>query len=113
MSFFCNICCMNNIELIEIIMIIIKILLSSISNACTLEPHYNTYFGVHSDISVIGSISTVGAMPVGCYKQMSAMKEGVIMRLQCTKYQGLIQDFFQGVHMESEVKLGRKHVVKG
>ena len=23
------------------------------------------------------------AMPVGCYKQMSAMKEGVIMRLQC------------------------------
>ena len=24
-------------------------------------------------------------MPVGCYKQMSAIKEGVIMRLQCTK----------------------------
>ena len=23
-------------------------------------------------------------MPVGCYKQMSAIKEGVIMRLQCT-----------------------------
>ena len=22
-------------------------------------------------------------MPVGCYKQMSAIKEGVIMRLQC------------------------------
>ena len=25
-------------------------------------------------------------MPVGCYKQMSAIKEGVIMRLQCTYY---------------------------
>ena len=23
------------------------------------------------------------AMPVGCYKQMSTIKEGVIMRLQC------------------------------
>ena len=23
-------------------------------------------------------------MPVGCYKQMIAMKEGVIMRLQCS-----------------------------
>ena len=23
-------------------------------------------------------------MPVGCYKQMSAIKEGVIMRLQCS-----------------------------
>ena len=23
-------------------------------------------------------------MPVGCYKQMSTIKEGVIMRLQCT-----------------------------
>ena len=26
---------------------------------------------------------SVRAMPVGCYKQMSAIKEGVIMRLQC------------------------------
>ena len=26
------------------------------------------------------------AMPVGCYKQMSAIKEGVIMRLQCIHY---------------------------
>ena len=25
----------------------------------------------------------MGAMPIGCYKQMSAIKEGVIMRLQC------------------------------
>ena len=25
----------------------------------------------------------MGAMPVGCYKQMSVIKEGVIMRLQC------------------------------
>ena len=24
----------------------------------------------------------MGAMPVGCYKKMSAIKEGVIMRLQ-------------------------------
>ena len=61
----------------------------------TLEPHYNTHFGVHSDISVIteqpyneGLIQRKykqweGAMPVGCYKQMSTIKEGVIMRLQC------------------------------
>ena len=26
----------------------------------------------------------MGDMLVGCYKQMSAIKEGVIMRLQCT-----------------------------
>ena len=26
----------------------------------------------------------MGAMPVGCYKQMSPIKEGVIMRLQCS-----------------------------
>ena len=25
-------------------------------------------------------------MPVGCYKQMSPIKEGVIMRLQCILY---------------------------
>ena len=25
----------------------------------------------------------MGVMPVGCYMQMSAIKEGVIMRLQC------------------------------
>ena len=25
----------------------------------------------------------MGAMSVGCYKQMSTIKEGVIMRLQC------------------------------
>ena len=28
----------------------------------------------------------MGAMPVGCYKQMSAIKEGVIMRLQCSNH---------------------------
>ena len=31
----------------------------------------------------IGSIS-MGAMPVGCNKQLSPIKEGVIIRLQCT-----------------------------
>ena len=25
-------------------------------------------------------------MPVGCYKQMSTIKEGAIMRLQCISY---------------------------
>ena len=60
----------------------------------TLEPHYNAHSGVHSDMSVIteqpynegliilGSISS-GSHAVGGYKQMSAIKEGVIMRLQC------------------------------
>ena len=28
----------------------------------------------------------MGAMPVGCYKQMNAIKEGVIMRLQCSRF---------------------------
>ena len=28
-------------------------------------------------------VKAVGAMPVECYKQMSAIKEGVIMKLQC------------------------------
>ena len=65
-------------------------------NYCTLEPHYNAHFGVHSDMSVIteqhyneGLIHrkyiALGAMPVGCYKQMSTITEGVVTRLQCTK----------------------------
>ena len=31
----------------------------------------------------------MGAMPVGCYKQMSTIKEGVTMRLQCTCCSGV------------------------
>ena len=63
-------------------------------NDIHFEPHYNTHFGVHSDIrlSVIteqpyneGLIHRKYKQwePVGCYKQMSNKKEGVIMRLQC------------------------------
>ena len=62
--------------------------------ATTLEPHYNTHFGVFCDMSVIAEqpyneglihrkYKQWEPMPVGCYKQMSAIKEGVIMRLQC------------------------------
>ena len=57
----------------------------------TLQPHYNTHFGVHSDISFISEqpynedlIHTKSKQyePIGYYKQMC----GVRMRLHCINY---------------------------
>ena len=57
-----------------------------------LEPHYNAHFGVHSVITEQpyneGPIHRKykqwkPCLYLGCYKQISAIKEGVIMRLQC------------------------------
>ena len=66
----------------------------SCTPANTLEPHYNAHFGVHSDISVVteqpyneGLIHRkYKQWAIWCYKQISAIKEGVIMRFQCIKY---------------------------
>ena len=50
----------------------------------------------------------MGAMHVGCYKQTSAIKEGVIMRLQCNLLKSFksikfVHAFILGTNMESQV----------
>ena len=69
-----------------------QVIVGSMNMGYTLEPHYNAHFGIHTDISSITERLDNESLihrkykqwePCLCYKQMSAIKEGVIMRLQC------------------------------
>ena len=49
----------------------------------------------------------MGAMPVGCYKQMSTIKEGVIMRLQCIREFQLVFQKLSGEELSGDLEAAR------